>query len=241
MAVTTPVRSSDGAAKAPIAKPRIPSVALKAFMAVTGLLLILFLLAHMLGNLKIFFGPHTFDHYAAWLRGIGEPALPRTWYLWIQRGVLTIAFIGHIWSATVLARRSRAARPVRYVHRPPVQGSYAARTMRWGGVIILLFVVYHLLDLSAGTLNPRGQEGNPYGNVVADFRPGHWYITLIYTLAIITLGFHLRHGLYSATRTLGQHTARGEKRAKAFALGFSIFLCAGFLAVPFFVLVGVVS
>jgi succinate dehydrogenase / fumarate reductase cytochrome b subunit len=113
--------------------------------------------------------------------------------------------------------------------------------MRWGGVIVLLFLVYHLLDLSAGTANPKGETGHPYANVVADFRPAHWYIALAYAISIVAVGFHLRHGIYSALRTLGQRTATGERWAKQFALGFSVFLCAGFLAVPLFVMVGVVS
>src|SRR5690349_4160920 len=130
-------------------------------MAGTGILLVLFLYLHMIGNLKIFFGETTFDHYAHWLRTIGEPLLPAQWYLWIQRGGLTIAIVGHIWAATVLARRARRARPVKYAHRPKVQGSYAARTMRWGGVIIQLFVIYHILELTTGHLNPVGDSADP--------------------------------------------------------------------------------
>ena len=210
-------------------------------MAVTGLLLVLFLYVHMIGNLKIFFGAATFDHYAHWLRTIGTPLLPGDWYLWIQRTVLTVAVAGHIAAATILARRARAARPVRYAHRPKVQGSYAARTMRWGGVIILLFVVYHVLDLTTGTLNPRGVPGQPYANVVADFAPARWYVTLFYTLSIVAVGFHLRHGLFSAARTLGQRTARGERAARATALLLSLLLVAGYLAVPFAVLTGLVD
>jgi succinate dehydrogenase / fumarate reductase cytochrome b subunit len=207
-------------------------------MAVTGILLVLFLIVHMAGNLKIFFGGSTFDHYAHWLRTLGTPLLPTDWYLWIQRSVLTVAVLGHIAAATVLARRARQARPVRYVHRPKVQGSYAARTMRWGGVIILLFVIYHILDLTTGTLNPNGEPGHPYANVVADFAPGRWYVTLFYTLAIVAVGFHLRHGLFSAVRTLGQQTARGERIARATALALSVILVVGYLSVPFAVLTG---
>lgn len=210
-------------------------------MAVTGLLLVLFLYAHMAGNLKIFFGAAPFDHYANWLRTIGTPLLPRRWYLWIQRTALTVAVIGHIAAATILARRARRARPVRYAHRPKVQGSYAARTMRWGGVIILLFVVYHILDLSTGTLNPVGQPGHPYANVVADFAPHRWYVTLFYVLAVVAVGAHLRHGIFSAVRTLGQRTARGERIARVTALALSIVLVAGFLAVPFAVITGLVN
>lgn len=216
------------------------SVGLKILMAGTGLLLVLFLVAHMLGNLKVFVGADAFDSYAHWLRRIGEPALPETWYLWIQRSVLTLAVIGHIFAAGVLAVRAKRARPVRYAHRKPVQGSYAARTMRWGGVIIVLFVVYHLLDLTTGQLNPVADRAHPYANIVADFAPGRWYVTLFYALAIVAVGFHLRHGIYSAARTLGQRSARGERRVRALAAGIAIALCAGYLSVPFAVLTGLV-
>ncbi|MEU4236631.1 succinate dehydrogenase cytochrome b subunit [Actinoplanes sp. NPDC026619] len=214
---------------------------LKIIMAVTGILLVLFLFLHMIGNLKIFFGATTFDHYAHWLRTIAEPLLPYGWFLWIQRGGLTIAVIAHIVSATILARRARAARPVKYAHRPKVQGSYAARTMRWGGVIILLFVIYHILDLTTLTLNPNAEHGKPYANVVADFAPGRWYITLLYAVAIIAIGFHLRHGIFSAARTLGQQTARGERIARLSALVLSLVLVVGYLSVPFAVLTGLVD
>jgi succinate dehydrogenase / fumarate reductase, cytochrome b subunit len=217
------------------------TVGAKAIMAVTGLLLALFLVVHMLGNLKIFVGAGSFDAYAHWLRTIGEPALPYGWYLWLQRAVLTVAVLGHVGAAAVLARRARRARPVRYAHRPKVQGSYAARTMRWGGVIVLLFVVYHVLDLTTGTLNPVGDPARPYANVVADFAPSRWYVTAVYALAVVAVGFHLRHGLHSALRSLGQHTAHGERRARLVALATALFLCAGFLAVPFSVLTGLIS
>jgi succinate dehydrogenase / fumarate reductase cytochrome b subunit len=210
-------------------------------MAVTGLLLVGFLYAHMIGNLKIFFGAETFDHYAHWLRTIATPLLPEGWYLWLQRGGLTLALIGHIVAATILARRARQARPVRYAHRPKVQGSYAARTMRWGGVIVLLFVIYHILDLTTGTLNPHGVSGEAYANVAADFAPSRWYVTLFYTLSIVAVGFHLRHGIWSAVRTLGQQTARGEVIARAVALVMAVVLVVGYLSVPFAVLVGLVD
>lgn len=209
-------------------------------MAVTGILLVLFLIAHMLGNLKIFTGETSFDDYAHWLREFGAPLLPGVWFLWIQRAGLLIAVLAHIWAATTLALRARAARPVRYAHRTPVRGGYAARTMRWGGVIILLFVIYHILDLTTGTLNPVGDGSRPYANVVADFAPQRWYVTAFYTLAIVTAGFHLRHGIFSALRSLGQQTPRGERRARAVALVFAVALCAGYLVVPFAVLTGLV-
>ncbi|HEX5595389.1 MAG TPA: succinate dehydrogenase cytochrome b subunit [Micromonosporaceae bacterium] len=221
--------------------PISSTVGKKALMAVTGLLLVLFLVAHMLGNLKIFAGAAEFDAYAGWLRELGSPLLPTAGFLWLQRVLLIFAIVGHIWAATALAMRARAARPVRYAHRRPVQGSYAARTMRWGGVIIALFVVYHLLDLTTGHLNPVGNPQSPYANVVADFTLERWYVTLAYTLAVVTLGFHLRHGLYSALRSLGQQTGRGERIARGVALAFTVTLCAGYLAVPFAVLTGLVN
>jgi len=198
------------------------SVGLKVVMAVSGGLLVLFLVAHMLGNLKIFVGPASFDHYAAWLRTIGAPALPSSGYLWVQRTVLGVAVLAHIWSAAVLTVRARRARPVRYQHRRPVRGSYAARTMRWGGVIIALFVVYHVVSLA--------DAKHPYGDVVAEF--SRWPVVAFYALAILAVGLHLRHGIDSALRTLG---LRGAPVA---ALVASVGLCAGFLSVPFAVLIG---
>jgi succinate dehydrogenase / fumarate reductase cytochrome b subunit len=230
------------APRRPAAPPRpASSVGLKIVMAATGILLVLFLFAHMVGNLKIFFGAGPFDHYAHWLRTIGSPVLPDQWYLWIQRTGLTVAVLAHIAAAAILARRARKARPIRYAHRPKIQGSYAARTMRWGGVIILLFVVYHLLDLTTGTLNPVGDPRHPYANVVADFAPGRWYVTLFYTLAVVAVGFHLRHGIYSAARTLGQRTARGEVAVRGIALILSVVLVVGYLCVPFAVITGLVN
>ncbi|MEH0826989.1 succinate dehydrogenase cytochrome b subunit [Micromonospora sp. CPCC 205714] len=240
----TPDRSAPSVDRVVITKTRSPirsNVGLKAVMAVTGIILVLFLIAHMLGNLKIFTGETSFDHYAHWLRDIGTPLLPTTWFLWVQRAVLTVAVVGHIAAATMLAMRSRAARPVKYAHRRKIHVNYAARTMRWGGVIILLFVIYHILDLTTGHLNPQGDPSNPYGNVVADFAPERWYVTLFYTLALVTLGFHLRHGAFSAFRSLGQQTPKGERRARIAALVFAVALVGGYLLVPFAVITGLVA
>ena len=212
---------------------------LKFIMAVTGAVLILYLVAHMLGNLKIFLGEESLNTYAEWLRVVGEPALPPQGLLWLVRIVLLVAVVAHIVAATVLARRARRARPVRYAHRRPVSTSYASRTMRWGGVIILLFVIYHILDLTTGTLNPLGVRGEVYDNVVADF--SRWYITLAYTLAVVAVGFHVRHGVWSALQTLGRSSGPSQMRYKAIALIFAVVLTAGFLAVPFAVQFGLVA
>jgi succinate dehydrogenase / fumarate reductase cytochrome b subunit len=217
----------------------VSSVQLKVVMATTGAVLLGYLVVHMLGNLKIFFGQRALDTYAAWLREIGEPALPASGLLWILRVVLLVSVVAHIVSATVLARRARRARPVRYAHRRPVSTGYAARTMRWGGVIILLFVIYHILDLTTGTLNPNGVHGAVYDNVVADF--SRWYVTLAYTVAMLALGFHVRHGAWSALQTLGRSSGPDQRRYKTIALIVAVVLTAGFLAVPFAVQTGLVG
>ncbi len=203
-------------------------------MAVTGALLVGFLLAHMIGNLKIFFGAESFDAYAHWLREIGAPVLPHGAYLWIQRAVLLAAIGAHLWAATALTLTARRARPVRYAHRPRVQGSYAARTMRWGGVIILLFVVYHVLDLTTRHLNPIPDPAAAHAAVTADFTPSRWYVTAFYTVAVLALGFHLRHGIWSAFQTLGLRSSR----TVAFAV--SSLVCVGFLTVPLAATFGVI-
>ncbi|WP_433829282.1 succinate dehydrogenase cytochrome b subunit [Actinoplanes sp. CA-015351] len=210
-------------------------------MAASGIVLVGFLFAHAAGNLKIFIGNEDFDHYAHWLRTIGTPLLPDVWFLWIMRIGLLVAIFAHIWSATVLTVRAKKARPVKYAHRPKVQGSYAARTMRWGGVIVLLFIIYHILDLTTGTLNPVGDSSRPHANVIADFAPERWYVTLFYAVSVIAVGLHLRHGIFSAARTLGQQTAKGQRRAQAIALVLSVILVVAYLSVPFAVTVGLVK
>jgi succinate dehydrogenase cytochrome b subunit len=237
--VTTGERAGSSQGSVRRLPPRTASVQLKIIMAVTGAVMLAYLVLHMLGNLKIFLGEQALDTYAAWLREVGEPALPGSGLLWIIRVVLLVSVIAHIVSATVLALRARRARPVRYAHRRPVSTGYAARTMRWGGVIILLFVIYHILDLTTGTLNPNGVHGQVYDNVVADF--SRWYVTLAYTVAMIALGFHVRHGVWSALQTLGRSSDPYQVRYKAIALVFAVVLIAGFLAVPFAVQLGLVG
>jgi succinate dehydrogenase / fumarate reductase cytochrome b subunit len=221
--------------------PRVKSVQLKFVMAVSGAAMFLYLVAHMIGNLKIFFGEESLDLYAAYLRIIGEPILPERTILTIVRVVLVVALVAHVWSAIVLAQRARRARPVKYAHRQPVQGSYAARTMRWGGVIIFLFVVYHILDLTTGTLNPNGVHGEVYDNIVAGFAPDRWWVTLIYTVAVVTVGFHIRHGIWSALRSLGQSSVAAQHTWQAVALVVAVVITVGFLSVPFAVLTGLVG
>lgn len=215
--------------------PRLWSttVGKKAVMAVTGVVLLLYVVAHMLANLKVFVGPESLDGYGRWLRGLGAGAVGYGGLVWIARVVLVAAVVLHMVAAIQLARRAHAARPVRYQVRPRVHGSYAARTMRWGGVLIALFVVYHVLDITTGTVNPHGVPGEDYANVVASFQ--RWYVVLFYLLAVTALGLHLRHGAASALRSLGSTRA-----AQPAALAVAVLITAGFAVVPLSVYFGLV-
>ncbi len=210
----------------------------KAVMAVTGVIMLLFLIVHMLGNLKIFFGASDFNAYAAWLRTIGEPVLHRSWYLWVQRVGLVVCVVLHAVCAYQLSRRDLRARDQRYAHSGPAGSSFATRTMRWGGVIILLFLVWHILDLTTGTLNPLGEAGHPYQNIVADFQ--NWWANVIYIVAMAALGLHIRHGVWSAAQTLGANGPRSGPifRTVSWVLGLVLF--AGFVTVPVAVMTGAV-
>lgn len=221
--------------------PRPSSVQLKYVMAVSGAIMFAYLVVHMIGNLKIFLGGESLDTYAEWLRVVGEPALPEQTVLWIVRIALLAAVIGHMVAATLLARRASRARPVKYAHRSRVPGSYATRTMRWGGVIIALFIVYHILDLTTGTLNPHGVPGEVYANVVADFAPQRWYVTVFYVLAVVAVALHLRHGLWSALQSLGRSDGGNQRTLKAISTGTAVLLAVGFLAVPLAVTLGLVG
>jgi succinate dehydrogenase / fumarate reductase cytochrome b subunit len=214
------------------------TVGKKAVMAGTGVVMLLFLVVHMLGNLKIFFGAANFDAYAAWLRTIGEPVLHESWYLWIQRTGLLACVVLHGVAAYQLSRRDLAARPAKYVHKRP-RASYATRTMRWGGVILGLFIVWHILDLTTLTVNPRGQAGHPYENVVADFRV--WWVDVVYIVAMLALGLHIRHGFWSAAQTLGAVNKRRDRALKTTANVLAAVLTAGFIVVPVAVMSGLVD
>ncbi|MEV6421117.1 succinate dehydrogenase [Streptomyces sp. NPDC051662] len=211
----------------------------KTIMAVSGLIMLGYLVAHMLGNLKIFFGPPEFNDYAHWLRTIGEPILHYEWALWILRVVLVVAVVLHAVCAYQLSRRDLAARPSKYVHKRARAG-YATRTMRWGGIILALFIVWHILDLTTGTVHPGGfQAGHPYQNVVDTFST--WYGNVIYIVAVLALGLHVRHGFWSAAQTLGAGNATRERVLKGTASLLALALTAGFIAVPVAVMTGVVS
>lgn len=216
-------------------------------MAVSGLIMIGFLLAHMYGNLKIYADPQAFDEYSHHLRVLGEPMLPYGGALWIIRIVLTVSIVAHVYSAATLWRRDRRARggTSRYVSkkgRKGVQRTYASFTMRWGGIVVLLFVIYHLLQLTLHVVGPGdgGPENSPYVRVVSGFQV--WWLVVFYTIALLAVGFHIRHGVWSALTTLGANTsATARRRLNVLAYVIAIAITFGFLLVPYSVLFGVVS
>ncbi|MCT4353487.1 succinate dehydrogenase [Streptomyces sp. Je 1-79] len=211
----------------------------KTVMAVSGLIMLGYLVAHVAGNLKVFFGPEEFNDYGHWLRTMGDPLLHYSWALWLVRIVLLAAVVAHAVSAYQLSRRDIRARPTAYVHRRK-RSSYATRTMRWGGIIVALFIVWHVLDLTTGTVHTGGfQEGHPYQNVVDTFST--WYGNVIYTVAMLAVGLHVRHGFWSAAQTLGVGSARRERLLKGLANGLALVLTVGFISVPVAVMTGVVS
>jgi succinate dehydrogenase / fumarate reductase cytochrome b subunit len=221
-------------------------MAKKALMAVSGILLIGFVVVHMLGNLKLYLGAEKLDHYAAWLREFGTPLLPEGGVLWIMRFGLLAAVAVHIVSAWQVSAASRRARPVGYTRRRNVASDYASRTMRWGGVIIVLFIIYHLLHLTWGTVHPDfrghqvGADGSSvyfvYHNVVAGFQV--WWVSAFYALAQLCLGLHLYHGVWSLLQTLGLSSTRSVRLQRRIAVALALLVTLGNLSFPISVLAG---
>ncbi len=214
------------------------AVGKKYLMAITGIMLFGFVLIHMLGNLKLYMGAEALDHYGEWLRELGQPALPHEAALWIARIGLLLATVVHITCATQLTLMNRRARPVGYSHPRYVQASYASRTMRWGGVIVLLFIIYHLLHITLGYVHPDFQPGHPYHNLVIGFQ--NIFVSLFYILANIALGFHLSHGLWSLFQSMGWNHPKFNSLRRHFAHTFAIVVTLGNLSFPIAVLTGLV-
>lgn len=211
----------------------------KAVMAVTGLLLFGFVVAHMVGNLKIFTGADYFNEYAEGLRSFGAPILGHGQFLWLMRVGLLAAVLAHIGAALSLTRTSKLARPVSYVKHTPTTSSYASRTMRWGGVVIALFVVYHLLHFTTGQAHPEFRRGDVYHNVISGFEV--WYVSAFYILANVALGLHLFHGLWSMFQTLGRGSGRFTRQVRAFSVLGAVAITLGNVSIPVAVLTGVLD
>ncbi|MFD1246628.1 succinate dehydrogenase cytochrome b subunit [Nocardioides ginsengisoli] len=219
------------------------TIALKLLMAASGLLFIAFVLGHMYGNLKAFAGEETFNEYAHHLRVLGEPLLPYSGFLWIMRVGLLVALVVHVGSAVALARRAAKARPVKYAVKKNNGSSFSSRTMRWGGVTILIFIVWHLLNFTIVKINPsNGDTGgeNPYRLLVDTFDTP--WMTVIYLLAMAALALHLHHGTFSSLQTLGfTNSATSRARARAAGWVVAIVVAGGFSLVPLSVLVGIIE
>lgn len=208
----------------------------KIAMAATGIALAMFVVVHMLGNLKVYQGQQKFDAYAEFLREVGHPVLGHGQMLWIARAGLLLCLGVHLQAAAQLYLRSRAARDVGYAQFKDLSFSYASRTMRWGGVIILAFVAYHLLHLTSGTAHPDFDPRSAYANVVSGFRV--WPVSAAYIAAMVPLGLHLYHGLWSTTQTLGVENRAAQRWRRPLAAAIAGGVVLGNVSIPLAVLLG---
>jgi succinate dehydrogenase / fumarate reductase cytochrome b subunit len=199
------------------------SVGKKAVMAVTGLILVAYLITHVLANLLVFTGPDRINRYAAVLHATGGA-------LWAARLVLLVAVILHIVAATQLALRRQAARPVAYAAgREPQVSTLASRTIRWGGALLLVFIIFHILHFTTGTVHPDFVELDPYHNVTTGFR--NPLVALFYLIAMAALGFHLYHGVWSSGRSLGVSPPSPHPLRRRVALVLGGFIWLGFTVI----------
>lgn len=210
----------------------------KAIMAVTGLFLFGWIFLHMLGNLKVYLGPDHYNEYAKFLITMGAPLLPNKTALIVVRTLLLIAVVLHIDAATRLTIMNRKARPVAYQNRDYPGADYASRTMRWGGVIILLFVWYHLGHLTFGKFHPDFIPDDPYHNFVTGFQV--WWASAIYIIANLALGLHLYHGLWSMFNSLGINHPRYNSWKRIFSTSFAAVITIANVTFPIMVMIGVI-
>lgn len=218
------------------------SLGKKAVMAVSGVVMWGFVLLHMTGNLKYFSGGATPDANAAinvygeWLREVGYPLLPHSGALWLIRIALLVALALHVHAAYALTLMSRRARPERYERRRPVQIGWAERSMRWSGVVVLLFVVYHILHFTTGQAHHDFRAGDVYHNLESAFSVG--WVAALYVIVTLLLGMHLYHGLWSMFQSMGWNHPRFNRWRRAFAIAFAVLITVGFIAVPLAIVTG---
>lgn len=205
------------------------TVGKKIVMGVTGVIGFLFVLFHMAGNLNVFIGSKELNNYSALLKSNVE-------VLWTARIVLLIAVILHIAAAAQLSSTSVKARKVGYKTRQNQMSTFASRTMRWTGPLLLLFIIFHLLHFTTGTLHNDFVDGDVFHNVISAFQI--WWISAIYIVAMLCLSLHLDHGIWSMFQSLGLNHPRYNKFIRAFASLLTIIIIAGFIAIPVAVLLG---
>lgn len=211
----------------------------KVIMAVSGLILVGFVVAHIFGNLKIFEGREKFNNYGLFLRSVGAPLFANESLLWVARLVLLAAVGLHMLMAYQLVQRNNAGRQVRYARTNRVQASYASLTMRWGGVIILLFIVYHLLDLTFGVVNPAYEYGDIYNNVIASF--SNPLVSIFYIVSMFAVGSHLYHGVWSMFQTLGLNSRLYTRLLRWVSIGVAAVVVLGAISIPIAVLTGILQ
>jgi succinate dehydrogenase / fumarate reductase cytochrome b subunit len=206
----------------------------KVVMAVTGAILFLFVIGHMAGNLQIFEGAAKLNAYGHFLHSIGE-------LLWPVRIVLLLAVALHITATVQLALLKKKARPVGYSRKEAIASSYASRTMYWSGPIVLAFVIFHLLQFTAGYIHPESQfiECDVYHNVVAGFQV--WWVSVWYIFSVSLLGLHLRHGIWSMFQSLGFNHPRHTPILKSAAIVIAVVIVLGYISIPISVLLGIVK
>jgi succinate dehydrogenase / fumarate reductase, cytochrome b subunit len=206
----------------------------KVVMAVTGAVMFAFIIGHVAGNLQIFEGPEKLNAYGNFLHSIGE-------LLWPVRIVLLLCVGLHITATVQLALRNKAARPEGYSRKKAINSSYASRTMYWSGPIVLAFIIFHLLHLTAGYIDPGAQftEGDVYHNVVSGFQV--WWVSVWYIIAVSLLGIHLRHGLWSMFQSIGYNHPRHTPLLKKAAFVIALLITLGYISIPIAVLAGFVK
>lgn len=205
----------------------------KVVMGITGLIGIGFVMAHALGNLLVFRGPDAINNYSHFLKGTGE-------LLWGLRIVLIVSVILHVIAAVQLTQQSRAARPIGYAKQERQVATVASRTMRWGGALLLVFIVLHILHFTTGAIRPEGvfSREDVYENIILSFRI--WWVALLYVVAMLALGLHLFHGAWSSVRSIGVSPPSPEPLHHRISLAIALLVWAAFTAVPVAVVTGIV-
>jgi succinate dehydrogenase / fumarate reductase cytochrome b subunit len=219
------------------------TVGKKIAVAITGAVLLAYVVLHMVGNLNSLYGPGDgearVDGYAEWLRTFGEPILPHATFLWAVRVLLLVSLAIHVAGVIHLKRRSMAARPAG--HRPKRIGrSLSSRTMMVSGLFLLAFVIFHILQFTTLTIDVTPlRQGAVYANLYGAFQK--WYFVLLYVLAVAALGMHLRHAVWSATQTLGLDRPERHRTIRRAALVLSTAVAVGFASVPLCIWTGILG
>lgn len=248
-------------AQAPVINPPAPrpapwpvefyrsAVGKKWVMAISGIAMLGFLVAHLVGNLKVYLGTETagehagqyaIDVYGEGLRNLLYPIMPHGTVLWIMRLGLVVALIAHVHAAATLTIMNRNARPTSYQSpRHYAAVNFASRSMRWTGIIVLGYLIFHLLDLTWGPANPDFEHGAVYHNMVGSMQ--RWPVAIVYMLCNAAVAVHLYHGTWSMFQSLGLNNPRYNAARKAFAVGVSSVIGIGNVLFPLLIVTGVVG